>query len=55
MSEHVFISGGNPHPTSRFGRVELGPTTHSYEYLNKSLRVGWFPELFFHGDLVLLI
>src|SRR3954470_8763687 len=25
--EHVLISGGNPHPTSRFCRVELGPTT----------------------------
>src|SRR4051812_19579393 len=33
--EHVLISGGNPHPTSRFCRVELGLTT----LLNKSLAV----------------
>lgn len=25
--EHILISGGNPHPTSQFYRVQLGSTT----------------------------
>lgn len=25
--DNIFISGGNPHPTSRFCGVALGPTT----------------------------
>jgi len=31
---HVFISGGNPHLTSWFYGVELGPTTNSKKNIN---------------------
>ncbi|AES77398.1 hypothetical protein MtrunA17_Chr7g0217151 [Medicago truncatula] len=32
-TDNVFISGGNPNPTSRFLRVVLGPTTISKRFI----------------------
>src|SRR4051812_1438054 len=40
-SEHVFISGGNPHSTSRFCRDELGPTTFPNMVSRASFKIQW--------------